>query len=352
MTEEKQELATVDTKTGEVVAVDERKLDRMSIETAKQQFQYLKEFKESILEAGVDFDVIPGTEKVAILQPAGQKLARAFQIAIDYDVAEKTEDFWKLWTYPKRQQDGSTMETEVRGWAYYRVVCQIKRLRDDKVICQGFGIATSSDKGAEEKPFHSLLLSAKKRAMMNGVLEATASSGLFMADLDEFPELKELIAKRAADKAERRATEPASDKQIGLVKILADHRDLSPELQKEVDDFRKAEREQQLKAVASSLITKLKAIPERQGGQRKSQSSRAASETPSANGKSESNDGAPSEIISDIARMESDLWNGRKDMANMVNRSRIEYCGSVDLRKSTPEKLKNYAQWLAAELGA
>lgn len=65
----------------------------MNLDDAKRRYQAFKDFVESILSKGVDYGVIPGTDKPTLLKPGAEKLNTFFGLATHFEVTQKTEDW-------------------------------------------------------------------------------------------------------------------------------------------------------------------------------------------------------------------------------------------------------------------
>ena len=67
-------------------------LQMMPIEQAREWYNQFAEFTQSILKKDLDYGVIPGTPKPALLKAGAEKLRFAYGLGVELDVADKTVD--------------------------------------------------------------------------------------------------------------------------------------------------------------------------------------------------------------------------------------------------------------------
>ncbi|HML21846.1 MAG TPA: hypothetical protein PKD09_09370 [Aggregatilinea sp.] len=65
----------------------------LKISTLQQRYVWMVKFKDSVLREGIDYGVIPGTDKKSLLQPGAQKMAILFGLHARFYVVEKVEDW-------------------------------------------------------------------------------------------------------------------------------------------------------------------------------------------------------------------------------------------------------------------
>ena len=75
---------------------------------------------------GLDYGVIPGTDKPTLLKPGAEKMAKLLQLSDSYEVIEKTED----WDKPL---------------FYYQIKCSLKTIGDSVLISEGVGSCNSME---------------------------------------------------------------------------------------------------------------------------------------------------------------------------------------------------------------
>ena len=133
----------------------------------------LKEFIDREMVEGVDYGHIYDedgnriSEKPILFKAGAEKLARLFGLRVEYRV-EKREDWDK-------------------GFFVYEV--EAKGFRDGEYVASGYGIASSKERRFEEWDVYelpnALVKLAKKRALVDLVLTATASSSFFSGSVLE-----------------------------------------------------------------------------------------------------------------------------------------------------------------------
>ena len=150
----------------------------LSLAEAKSRQEQLQQFVSEFLKVGIDYGRIAGADKPTLLKPGAEKLCEIF-------------GFTKLVEIVSQVEDGS-----VPYFAYIvkvRLVSKISGLTET----EGVGAANSREQRFSEHDTFSmqntLLKMAKKRALIDAVLSATCSSGLFTQDLEDLapqPSLK------------------------------------------------------------------------------------------------------------------------------------------------------------------
>lgn len=182
----------------------------MSIAEAQERLHQFQGFVKAVMVEGVDFGKIPGVEKPTLLKPGAEKLAEIYGLSIEVDVAERIEN-WE------------------GGFFHYEVRCHLRSKRTGQIMATGIGSCNTKEKrysdrwaferdipdGVEKatlkrrtgtskagKPYteylvpnadvftlvNTVLKMAKKRAMIDAVLSATRSSGIFTQDVEDWVE--------------------------------------------------------------------------------------------------------------------------------------------------------------------
>lgn len=219
MTEEKQ-LPTV---------VDVSLVPVISIEEAKQKLKALQEFVQSYLIPNIDYGKQPGTEKEVLFLPGAQKLMEIYGFNADPIISQQVEDWdrepplfdYTIKTLLTRKSDGlvvghgmgscNSYEAKYKwrqaervcpdcgkaaiikgrveyggGWLCFakKGGCGTKYDDDDTdIMDQPLG-KVPNENIADQK--NTVLKMAKKRSLVDAVIAATRSSGLFTQDMDDF----------------------------------------------------------------------------------------------------------------------------------------------------------------------
>jgi hypothetical protein len=100
----------------------------LSIHQAVQRFNAVVEFVRTVMREGVDYGVIPGTDKHTLLKPGAEKLCTLFGLTSRFEIIRSVED----WT-------GEDHNGEPFFFYLYR--CQL--WRGDRVISEGDGSCNS-----------------------------------------------------------------------------------------------------------------------------------------------------------------------------------------------------------------
>ena len=194
----------------------------LTVDQLVGQIEKVQDAMRRAMHDGEHYGVIPGTQKPTLLKPGAEKLCLLFRLAPSYDVT-------------RREMDGGHIE--------YEVACELRHITSDSLIASGVGLCTTMEtryrwrkgahacphcaesaiiKGKEEfgggwlcwkkkggcgakfgddafdradlKPvenpdlpdtYNTVLKMAKKRAMVDAVLTATAASDLFTQDMED-----------------------------------------------------------------------------------------------------------------------------------------------------------------------
>lgn len=195
------------------------------VDEAERRIRELQSFVKGQMAEGTDYGKIPGTDKPTLLKPGAEKLAMIYGFAIEVEVTNRIED-WE------------------RGFFAYECVCRLANKRTGVIEAMGVGSCNSKEaryrwrfafeselpEGIDRARLHkvtrkskrtgqpytqyrlenddpytlvnTVLKMAKKRAVVDAVLSATRSSGLFTQDIEDFPDF---VEGEAVDEPERPA---------------------------------------------------------------------------------------------------------------------------------------------------
>lgn len=144
----------------------------LTSEEATRRFQALNEFVQSSMHRGIDYGLISGFSKPTLLKPGAEKLCDAFGFTKTVEVVNRIEQ-WDI------------------GVFSYEVKVTLSNKDNGVVEAEGIGSCNSKEVAYRfQDPFtivNTLLKMAKKRALIDAVLSATRSSGLFTQDIEDFP---------------------------------------------------------------------------------------------------------------------------------------------------------------------
>ena len=214
----------------------------ISLADAQRRVAQLQQFVSECMKSGVDYGIVPGMNKPTLLKPGAEKLCEIFGFAKGVEIIHQTEDF-------------------DRPLFAYTVKVRLVSKNAGFTEAEGVGAANSREKKfAKQDAFtiqNTLLKMAKKRALVDAVLSATRSSGLFGQDLEDLevapcqPEsaglAKDKIATNAAQATPTSsaalippakenqippsaATQPMTQRQKSLILSLIQRKDINPEV--------------------------------------------------------------------------------------------------------------------------
>lgn len=212
----------------ELEIVERREVAPLTAHQIKAQVQLIQEVMQAVMQEGYHFGVIPGTgDKPTLLKPGAEKLTMTFRLAPSLHVAMRDlgnshreyEVRCVLTHIPTGAVYGegigvcSTLESKYRyrnaertcphcgkatiikgraeyggGWLCFakKGGCGEKFAEDDQAITgQGVGKVENPDPADQ---WNTVVKMAKKRALIDATLTATAASDIFTQDLDEMAE--------------------------------------------------------------------------------------------------------------------------------------------------------------------
>lgn len=149
----------------------------ISLADAKDRILLLQEFVKDMMVQGVDYGVIPGCPKPCLLKPGAEKLCDIFGFSRRIEVINRQEDW-------------------IQGLFAYEVKATLINKRTGFIEAEGVGNCNSQEKKYKAQDSFSvantILKMAKKRALVDAVLSATRSSGLFTQDIEDSAELVDI----------------------------------------------------------------------------------------------------------------------------------------------------------------
>lgn len=183
----------------------------ISLEEVENRIHLLEEFIKKYMIKGEDYGEIPGISKPTLLKPGAEKLCDVYGFAKMVEVKNRVEDWEK-------------------GFFHYEVEVTLINKRNNLIEAQGVGSCNSKErKYRYQDPYtivNTILKMAKKRALIDAVLSATRSSGIFTQDVEDMDIVEEVI-------------KPSSEKQRKYIYNLSKEKHLD---------------EEQLRTLCSSVI--------------------------------------------------------------------------------------------------
>ncbi len=142
----------------------------VSVDQARERIQMLQLFVKQYLVHGEDYGLIPGCQRPSLFKPGAEKLCEIYGLSKHVEVTGRLED----WEKP---------------FLHYEVKVTLVNKRSGHSEAEGVGNANSREKKFSRQDTYSiantLLKIAKKRALIDAVLSATRSSGLFTQDIED-----------------------------------------------------------------------------------------------------------------------------------------------------------------------
>jgi hypothetical protein len=162
-------------------------------ETLAKQSLAIQGVMAAVMTKGKHYGTIPGGgDKPTLLKAGAEKLALAFHLAPEFEGERKPVDLGN-------------------GHREYIITCRLYSLQTGQVVASGLGSCStlesrvksrfSSDPAAPGKggnlpdAYNVIMKQAKKRALVDAVLTATAASDLFTQDLEDLPPSPDAVAK-------------------------------------------------------------------------------------------------------------------------------------------------------------
>ncbi len=142
----------------------------ISVEEAKRRLEDLQRFIRELMIQGVDYGQVPGCKRPTLYKPGAEKLADIFGFSKHVEITHRIEDL-----------DADFFLYEVKAVLYDK--------HSGVIEAEGLGSCNSRESKYERSDacslLNTLLKMAKKRAIVDAVLTATRSSGIFTQDVED-----------------------------------------------------------------------------------------------------------------------------------------------------------------------
>lgn len=159
----------------------------ISLEEVENRIHMLDQFIKKHMKKGEDYGEIPGISKPTLLKPGAEKLCDVYGFSKMVEVKSRVEDWEK-------------------GFFHYEVEVTLINKKNNILEAQGVGSCNSKERKYRYQDSYTIvntiLKMAKKRALIDAVLSATRSSGIFTQDVEDM-ELQEEIVKPSSEKQRR-----------------------------------------------------------------------------------------------------------------------------------------------------
>lgn len=206
----------------EAEVIHDNKLDvvpdfAITLSDARDRLKMLRAFVQEFMVKGEDYGIIPGCNKPSLLKPGAEKLCEIFGFSKQIQVINRMED-WQV------------------GIFSFEVKATLINKRTGLIEAEGIGSCNSKEKKYRNQDAFSivntLLKMAKKRALVDSVLSATRSSGIFTQDIEDMN-----ISNGHDSNTPPSSTshnKPSSKAQISKIHFLAKQLDLQASVAKQI----------------------------------------------------------------------------------------------------------------------
>lgn len=141
----------------------------ITIKEAKDRILQLQDFIRFMMVPNIDYGFIPNCPKPTLFKAGAEKLCDVYGLTKQIEVVNRIEDF-------------------NQGLFHYEVKATLTNKRTGLVEAEGIGCCNNKEKKyVNQDPFsvmNTVLKMAKKRALVDAVLSATRTSGIFSQDLE------------------------------------------------------------------------------------------------------------------------------------------------------------------------
>lgn len=183
---------------------EEREQSRLSfLQTGLQEFMLTE------LIEGIDYGKVNGYNKPTLLKPGAEKICRYLKLSIEYMVEHRYEDWEK-------------------GLFLYEVKVRLRQLSNGTIAAEGIGSANTKEAAFAQSDgypqLNTVIKMAKKRALVDAALYASASSGHFTQDVEDFPKIpqvtkEDMITKKQLTKIYQLVQELQIDHEVAKTMI-------------------------------------------------------------------------------------------------------------------------------------
>ncbi len=151
----------------------------LSMPELEERMQLVQQVMRRVMQRGIHYAVIPGTEKPTLLQPGAEKLAVTFRLAPNFVCMDKVED-WD------------------DGFFAYRFRCELVSQTNGTLMSSGEGSCNSRERRYRNQDAfnvaNTVLKMAQKRAFVSAVIKGVGASDLFTQDLEDYDDVARAVA--------------------------------------------------------------------------------------------------------------------------------------------------------------
>lgn len=183
----------------------------ITLNEAKQRIEILQKFVKEMMIPEIDYGVIPGCKKPSLYKSGAEKLCDIFGLSKHIEIINRMEDW-----------DNKIFHFEVKAVLINK--------RTGHIEAEGIGCCNNKEKKYASQDaynvINTILKMAKKRALIDAVLSATRSSGIFTQDVEDFTANTESgnSNQRKLEENDMSKSTPASKEQLTEIVNLILHK--------------------------------------------------------------------------------------------------------------------------------
>lgn len=210
---------------------------------AKAQVDAIREMQRSVLEAGSDYGMVPGTERPALFKSGAELLLKVHGFGHHFSVVEVERDAdGRKYAVTYRCHVTATLPTgqvvEVAtcdGYCgydeskYFKSIAELEAT--ERAYAEKDRRPVRTEKFAQEyrAPWNTVIKMAQKRALVGAALQATGASGLFTQDVeDQVADNGRDSGQPAAGRPDSAAPKDRVEAALGAINHLPDGVDRAP----------------------------------------------------------------------------------------------------------------------------
>jgi hypothetical protein len=171
----------------------------VSLELAKERISMLQSFVREMMIANVDYGLIPNCQKPSLFKSGAEKLTDIFGFSKKFEITNRIEDWDKI-------------------IFHYEVKCILINKRTGLIEAEGLGSCNNRERKYKNQDgfsiINTILKMGKKRALVDAVLSATRSSGIFTQDIEDAYEQPSGLSTRSTISPQINTNTQPSDKSV------------------------------------------------------------------------------------------------------------------------------------------
>lgn len=142
--------------------------DEKKVQEILKKINLFRKLMHKALTQGVDYGIIPGTNKPTLLKPGAEKIQRILEVTTEFEIIEEIEDC-------------------EREFFAYKMKCTV--YRNGNKMTDGFGSCNTREKKYRNQDAYTIsntcLKMAKKRALVDAIISFGSLSDVFTQDMED-----------------------------------------------------------------------------------------------------------------------------------------------------------------------